>query len=324
MSVSEIRNRTAGRAAQRWRRCVPLDPEACPDGRALTEYCEGRLSQGDKEWVTNHLLQCERCYFGVTESIRISHECVDQIRTPRRWVAQLAWAAALVLTTGVLVSLAVRHGPQPQVADRLLGASQSRLRTDLSGAELNRTPSDADDQGVSNAAASELSAALNRAASAAVEGASAGNAPPDPRTLRVKPVPVKVTPGPALGVAAVNQRAQNEIASAYLERWRKTQDLEDALAAFRAAKRALTDGPELLDARFNVASALEAMATSLQNETRKAWEQYLSADMTSDRSRHVKRRLDADTAHTIATIGRPGAGPRHEYETGSRGTKERR
>jgi hypothetical protein len=88
---------------------------------------------------------------------------------------------------------------------------------------------------------------------------------------------------------------QNEIARFYLERWRETRDIQDAVAAFRAAKRALAAGPELLDARFNVASALEAMATSLQNEAKTALEEYLSADATSSRALEIRQRLNTHT-----------------------------
>ena len=293
MSVSDIRNRTEVRAVP-WRGSTPPNPEACPDGRALSEYCEGRLSHREKESITSHLVECERCYFGVTESMRIAHESVDDRPAPRRWVTQLASAAALVLTTGALVSFVDRHGqPRPPAADDLVvQAARSPLRTDLSGAELNKTPADAGDARTLNVAASQLAEAL-RPAIPNIEGAIARTSPRDLGVPRVKTVPVKGKSGLPPGAAALKQPAQNDLARLYLDRWRESKDLEDAIAALQAARRALTEDPEELDARFNMAEALEAMTASLQDEARKAWEQYLSADAISSRAQEVRRRLNA-------------------------------
>jgi hypothetical protein len=293
MSVLDIRNNPVRRAVRRWKRTVPLKPDACPDARVLTRYCEGLLSQGDKDLITKHLVKCEPCYFAVTESVRISQECAELGRTPRRWVAQLAGAAALFLTTAVLVSLTQRHGQShPEEVFVPTGSTQLRIRTDVSGADLNKTPSDADDRRVSEDTASELAAALSRTVPETFHSRTVSAASSEPRNRRVVPGPIEGKPEPALDLGAVNHRVQNEIARFYLERWRETRDIQDAVAAFRAANRALTAGPELLDARFNVASALEAMATSLQDEARKALEQYLSADTTSSRALEIMRRLN--------------------------------
>ena len=110
----------------------------------------------------------------------------------------------------------------------------------------------------------------------------------DQFSLRLKPT---VTAAASSSVSK-NPKSQNHLAAAALVRWGMTRQLSDAVIAFDAAKLANAEDPELLDARYNLASAVEAMSLSLQDDARKSWEEYLSVDSTSDRAQQVRRYLN--------------------------------
>jgi len=88
-------------------------------------------------------------------------------------------------------------------------------------------------------------------------------------------------------------RVQNDRASTYLARWQRTRSLEDAVAAYEAARNAVSSDPKRIEARFNLALALEAMSSSFQDEARQAWKSYLDVDSTSSRARESRRHLKA-------------------------------
>jgi hypothetical protein len=83
-----------------------------------------------------------------------------------------------------------------------------------------------------------------------------------------------------------------ERAAVSLRDWRTTGQLGYAVAALEAAKYASLADPQLQEARYNLASALEATSISLRDDARKLWEAYLAVDSTSDRAREVKHYLD--------------------------------
>ena len=310
MSVSDIRSRTAQRTAPQGRRCAPLNVETCPDTLMLTTFCEGRLAKRDTESIASHLVGCERCYFAVTESMRMSLEYTGHGRQRPRWLwPGLAWAAGLVLTTGVLMSLADRRGTSPpQAAVSTAGATESQVRARASDDQPDKTPPTGGGHDYSTGAASEVSSATDRPTRGIVDGAVVSTATYDRDGLRLKNLPVTAKPEPTLDEAA-RARAQNALAGVLLARWRDTRHLEDAVAAFEAAKRALAAAPQLPESRYNMASALEAMSTSFQHEARNAWEDYLTVDLTSSRAKEVRRHLETykapDSTSQIAGLHPP-------------------
>jgi hypothetical protein len=309
MTVSDIRSRTAQRTALPGRRCAPLNAETCPDAAMLTTFCEGRLATRDRESIASHLVGCERCYFAVTESMRISLECTGHGRQRSRWLWRgLAWAAGLVLTTGVLTSLADRRSAsQPPGAISTAEAARPQVGPGAPDDQPNAARPDGGEPGYSAAPASDVSAAdrPTRDKRAVLSAATY-----DLRGLRPQNLQVTTKPEPTLDEAA-GARAQSALAGVLLARWRDTKHLEDAVAAFEAAKRALAAAPQLPEARYNMASALEAMSTSFQHEARNAWEEYLTVDLTSSRAKEVRRHLETykgpDGASQIAGLHRFGA-----------------
>jgi len=145
---------------------------------------------------------------------------------------RLAWAAALILTTGVLTSASwLRGGPQQQTA-------------------LSAGPATA--------------------------------SPTRPRSHDVE-----------ANAAALDN--EHSLADLFLQRRRDSQHLDDAVAAYEEAQRAIAANPRLLEARISLALALEAISTSFRRDATKAWEEYLALDAISTRAKDITRHLEAYT-----------------------------
>src|SRR6266516_4685270 len=107
-------------AAIRWWTPHSLrDAETCPGFPVLTAFAERRLGKRDREWMIRHLTRCERCYFAISESMRMSGESRDY-GTWRHsrwlWSGLAASAAALLLSTIAFKSLANRDLVQKEQA----------------------------------------------------------------------------------------------------------------------------------------------------------------------------------------------------------------
>lgn len=101
----------------------------------------------------------------------------------------------------------------------------------------------------------------------------------------------------AIGQSPAPAQYHNDLAAAYLARWRQLDRPDDLPRALEAVERALERDAQLLEARFNRALALEAMF--LNDEARAAWEDYLSRDSSSewaDEARAHLRKLQSTQA----------------------------
>ena len=263
--------------------------ESCPDSALLAAFGEGQLEASERESITDHLLQCERCYFAFTESARISDEDAPGRRERARLVwERLAWAAALILTTGVLTSaLLLRHESSQQASmsagqePSLLAGSPTPDREPKQTAPIPK----------------EQSPSVHPAAPPRTErGRRLIGRPALPRRRRERcdraHAAVRVrTPTPQ---EEVKGQALNALAESHLRRWQDTKSSDDAVAAFEQSQRAIAANPRSLDARMNMALALEALAESFRREARKAWEEYLTFDSTSSRAKDIKGALETD------------------------------
>ena len=119
----------------------------------------------------------------------------------------------------------------------------------------------------------------------------------------LRPLSAAATTDSVSAVGAKSSQAQNSIAAASLKRWRTTRQLSDAMAALGAASLANSTDPQLPEARYNLAAALDATSISLGEEARKAWQEYLLVDSTSDRALEVRRHLNQeDKSKTLPAL----------------------
>jgi hypothetical protein len=209
-----------------------------------------------------------------------------QATLSRSLMGLAAIAATLVVATAVVKPLFHRKDPSTlqvarNTADRYSVHTSPVLR----------------DNGSQNAAASET---VDQAKPGSVKRLAATNQRDQTSKHTVigaaitDDLPLLLVPtGLALSsIGSQSPQAQNQFADLALANWRKRRQLADAVAAFYAAKLASSADPQLIEARYNLASALEAMSISLRDDAHKRWEEYLTVDSTSDRARDVRRYLD--------------------------------
>lgn len=267
MSAWDTRNKHAGAFV------------SCPDSELLTAFCEGRAARADRESIMDHLLLCERCYFAFIESARPPDEDARGRRERARVVwERLAWAAALILTTGVLTSALLLRHESPQQASMSAGEEPSLLAgSPTSDSKAKQTSPIPKEQSPLAAVAAWVT---RRSEGGVVNVATA---PTQPFALRTS------TPQ-----GEAKSQAQNALADFYLRRWQDTKSPDEAVAAFEQSQRAVAANPRSLDARMNMALALEALSESFRREARKAWEEYLTFDSTSGRAKEIKGALETD------------------------------
>jgi Putative zinc-finger len=291
------RNRTR-RASSSWNEDGPgdHDHDSCPDAALLGAFCEGQLSESDREFVSSHLLHCSRCYFAFTESARLSEEGAQGSRAQSRdlW-RQLAWAAALIVTTAVLASALLLRG-EPQQQARV---SASQEPSFVAG------PPTPDGKPNEAAPVPKEQSPLAAVASWVVQHSHAGivhvaTAPTQRSGVR--------TPTPQ---DEAKSQALNALTESLLRRWQVTKSSDDAVAAFEQSQRAVAANPRSLDAKMNMALALESLSESFRREARKAWEEYLTFDSTSIRAKNIKRALEADADDQTSNNNSLNAATRH-------------
>lgn len=272
--------------------------EGCPDAETLAAYLDGRLTQDEREHVTQHVADCDDCYFVVTEVAQMPSTAAqlepEPISVRRRWWASktvvwsssvggaLAAAAMLWLAVSVgsfrsssdsaaLQALVAAVGSDRTVEARLTGGfAYGPLRGSVRSGELSAVPVSPD----------------VRIAAARIEKEELGRRTPG--ALRQLGLAYLVTGDVIRAVRvleeAVNRpnpdpKALNDLAAAYLVRAARGNQSQDLAKALAAADRAVKADSRLLEAWFNRAYALDRM--SLGAEAQDAWEEYLRLDAES-------------------------------------------
>lgn len=279
MSAWATRNRTSTRLGSAWSHggSSSHDYESCPDATLLAAFCEGELDERDRESIGSHLLHCSRCYFAFTESARLSDEEARESRKQSRHpLKTLAWAATLILTTSALTTAFLAGWPLSRNS-----ASNPERATEVRSAP--QAP-DGEVVGIFSNRMEQI-----KSVQAAVSAESREH--DQPHTRLVDRLTLKNGQEPTPRQIA-ESRAQNDLAAVLLRRWQDTRQFDDAVVAFEQAQRAIVSNPRSLEARANLALALEAVSASFQRDARKAWEEYLKLDSTSSRAHDIKGHLE--------------------------------
>ncbi len=290
----------------------------CPDSNMLSAYLDGKLDATERGRIEEHISRCEDCYFVVKEtailwgdgarSVDVGAE--ESSPPPRRsgrrgagWFrgrVLVPLAATLLVGAGLLAwwrearpadpyLSAVRPlvdavGERRFLEPRLIGGFRFGP---LAGAKRGASPADSERWGIL-ASAAEARARADRA--------------PTPANLRALAAAELLMDETDAAVLRLEQLARdlpsdagvkNDLAAAYMTRALRAGREDDWPRALESAETALHLDPDLIEARFNRAFALEAM--SLWTEAAKAWRDYLEAASSAPDgwADEARRRLDA-------------------------------
>ena len=275
----------------------------CPNLETIAAYLDGRLSDRERERVTEHLAACEECYELLRESAQTRVEDVGRVVSIETWRdrvlrPRVLWssaAAAIAVAASLLV--VIRGGmmsPRPDAQLRTLVQAagtdrmiEARLSGGFSYGEL-RAPVR------TSAPSSSLASPDLRIAAAGVEKSLAGVATPAAlHAVGIASVLVgdldRAIPMLEQGVSTSDVRTFSDLAAAYLARATRDGLADDLTRALAAADRAIAVDPALPEALFNRALALERL--SRRDEARSAWRDYLRRDETSGWAREARVHL---------------------------------
>jgi tetratricopeptide (TPR) repeat protein len=282
----------------------------CPELETIAAYLDGRLNEREQARITAHLTACDDCYVVFSESAQIHVEAeragVRIAQGWREWMTgpRLTWfTAGAALATAACLWLLVGSGrmmPSRQ-PERELQALIAAVGTDrwiearLSGGFAYGPMRGSVRSGAPSA--QTLSPDL-RIAAASSEKALAGVGTPEVlHALGVVGLIVgdldRAVPmiEQAVGQSRPAARMLSDLSAAYLARAARDQRPQDLTRALAAVDRAVKADPELTEALFNRALALDRLA--LVQEARTAWEDYLRIDDQSGWADEARAHLSA-------------------------------
>jgi tetratricopeptide (TPR) repeat protein len=290
---------------------VALDDLGHPDAERLAEYADGLLADEARADVERHFADCEDCRAVVMDTMAflaaapgkpegVSRSTVIPFPSSR-WVTR---AAALVAVAAALL-LAVRVtrpewllGPRadrPELQELIAAVAGQPTRPvegRLTGG-FKYAPPPSPTRGPGDR---DMPPDV-RIAAARLEQAASGDSPA-PGALADLGVAL-LTLGDvnkaidalerAVAQRPLDGRYQSDLAAAYLARAQRQGSPADWQKALEASERALKANPDLIEAWFNRAVAIEGAATS-PGEVKQAWQEYLTRDSSSDWARERQQR----------------------------------
>jgi hypothetical protein len=230
----------------------------CPSFDALTAFVERRLASAERDLIVGHLAQCEACYFAVTETAAAMAS--PDHKSVWRHATALASAAVLMLAAAASLLLWQRHTGSMSIMNT---AANPAVSTTSAATQPSALPAPAPTGGTQERPQQGPEDRLARAL--AIYGAAT-------KGKGGTKVPATYTPA----------REPNDRAASFLAH------LNDVVGAFDAA-----GDPPTMDARLNLALALETMSASLREESVRAWEKYLAAGPDPDQAREARQHLRA-------------------------------
>jgi tetratricopeptide (TPR) repeat protein len=290
---------------------VALDDLGHPDAERLAEYADGLLADEARADVERHFADCEDCRAVVMDTMAflaaapgkpegVSRSTVIPFPSSR-WVTR---AAALVAVAAALL-LAVRVtrpewllGPRadrPELQELIAAVAGQPTRPvegRLTGG-FKYAPPPSPTRGPGDR---DMPPDV-RIAAARLEQAASGDSPA-PGALADLGVAL-LTLGDvnkaidalerAVAQRPLDGRYQSDLAAAYLARAQRQGSPADWQKALEASERALKANPDLIEAWFNRAVAIEGAATS-PGEVKQAWQEYLTRDSSSEWARERQQR----------------------------------
>jgi CHAT domain-containing protein/tetratricopeptide (TPR) repeat protein len=272
----------------------------CPDAEVLAAYVDQGLSAGERAQLERHLADCDSCRLIVARVVDTKHAVGATTvtggggRLLRLTRPQVAWGAGSLAAVAAVVMLMINVGHRSKLADLAAAVGEERtVEARLTGGFRYGPVRAPVRSGGSSAASDDWTV---YAAASRIRG-DAQNDPSAPNlhalglahlvlgeyddAVRAIEDAVSEDPGPA--------RYHSDLAAAYLARAKHLDRPDDLPRALGAAERALKTDDTLHEARFNRALALEALF--LEDQARKAWEDYIARDPSSGWANEARERL---------------------------------
>jgi tetratricopeptide (TPR) repeat protein len=275
-------------------------PDACPDPETLAAYLDARLTQDERERVTEHVADCDDCYFVVTEAAQMRAMPAEQIPAaetlevesvsativkPKWWPSKSAvWSSAAGLAAAASLVLAIGTGT---VTWR---GNSSHLRALIAAVGADRTfearlsggfeygPVRGPVRGSDGAPTSpDVRIAIASIEKEAVRRQTAQN-------LHELGAAYLVAGDVAHAIATLENTANrtntatalSDLAAAYLVRGVRENRPQDLSRALAMATQAVQRDASMREALFNRALAFDHL--SMFDDARQAWQAYLRAD----------------------------------------------
>lgn len=305
----------------------PMHPmSSCPDPGELAAFIDGTLGAADRIRLEEHLAGCDACRELLASTVQLLRVPATvgsgQPAASRRWRGALAIGAGLAAAASVLLAVWLNPGwfgggdPRLEALVAAVGTERT-FEGRLSGGFAYgavRTPTRS---GTDTANLSLLAAAGELQQAAAADPSAANlHAWGVAQLLLADYDNALVNLRDAAALAPQDARLQNDYASALLTRAARTGTSGDIARALELAETATTLDPDLREAWFNRAVALEGLA--LISRAREAWEAYLAKDSDSQWADEARTRVaaldqqgrktsDPDLLRILETHGLSGA-----------------
>jgi CHAT domain-containing protein len=294
---------------------VALDMgRGCPDAERLAEYADGVLGPADRAEIEGHLVDCADCraVIGETMAFQQAHPVAASPKPAvvvpfrsRRWVT----GAVAGLAAAAVLALAVRV-VRPQWIDGLFGPSGGRPELEELIAALANEPTRPVEGRLTGGfkyapppsptrgpGDREVAPDVRIAAAKIEKQAQAIETPANEAALGIAYLATgqfdKAIASLEESTAKDPQSAlfSSDLSAAYIARATRQNTGSDWPKALAAAERAVTLNPNLIEAYFNRAIALEGL--HLSDEAAAAWSAYLSADQKTSWAAEAQRRRDS-------------------------------
>ncbi|HET9768694.1 MAG TPA: CHAT domain-containing protein [Thermoanaerobaculia bacterium] len=295
----------------------------CPDSARIAAYLDDRLFEEERRALEEHFAGCEGCWRVFADSVSCLAElrAAEEAAAPparRRWLrARLApldrrWTAAALLLatvglTGWLWQGRVGSGADARPESVVATAAEHRpVLPRLTGVVEWKAPP-ADRRRAVSADEPPPPGAWRYLKMVDEARAAAGDSPSGEQLQRLGAAYLLAgsadqglqTLERATAAVPGDARALSDLGAAYLARGVSRGDANDVAEALETIDRALTTAPDLLEARFNRALALDELP--LPGQAAGAWKAYLELDSQSAWAAEARGRLEKLARRAAAT-----------------------
>jgi tetratricopeptide (TPR) repeat protein len=278
----------------------PAAQPSCPDAESLAAYADGKLSSSQSRIVERHLTECDICFEALSGTLGVERARDKRQALRRRLLAVAGSSTGIAAAVWLAVILPGRSmsSPmgRPELAELVAAVGTTRVIEPRMTGGFNYAPVRApvrSGESVLDASSPDVRIAVARIE----QKFESSRRPEDIAALGVAYLSVANTDR---AVAALEESTDlptpdpnglSDLAAAYLVKGTEQKQSQDVAKALSAAERAVNLTPQLVEASFNRALALEQLF--LTQQARQAWEAYLKLDGHSGWADEARRHVEA-------------------------------